>query len=304
MKYLNEYLEYLEYQRHYSHYTIDSYAYNIKEFLEFLNKEHLDFLKLDYDDIRSFLVYLKDNKMEKATSINRSLSALRSYYKYLCANNYVDNNIFTLLSSPKKEKKLPRYFEYNEIEELLNSPDVNTYLGIRDKLILEIIYGTGIRVGEVVKIKLNDINRKEMTILIKGKGSKERVVRYGEYAKECLDLYLEKAYPKLNKFNLDYLLLNKQGRVLTERGIRYIFSNLIKKTSIHKNISPHMLRHSFATHLLNEGCDILSLKELLGHEDISSTQIYTHITNDQLKNIYLHSFKRAKIDNKEEKNCV
>ena len=291
---LNEYLEYLEYERHYSSYTTDNYERDIEEFLDYLERESINYLKLEYSDIRLYLAYLKEEKHEKSTSISRKLSALRSYYKYLCSNNKVKTNLFNLISSPKKEQKLPRYFEYNELEELFNVPDLETYLGQRDRLVLELLYATGIRVGELVKIKLKDINKSERTILIHGKGSKERIVNYGEYASDILNIYLNDGYKELNKFNSNYLVLNNQGRVITERGIRYILTNLIKKTSLHKNISPHMLRHSFATHLLNEGCDILSVKELLGHESISSTQIYTHITNDRLKDIYLHSFPRAR----------
>ena len=294
MKELGRYLEYLEYERHYSSYTVDNYKKDIEEFLEYLERESINYLKLEYSDIRLYLAYLKEEKHEKSTSISRKLSALRSYYKYLCSNNKVKTNLFNLISSPKKEQKLPRYFEYNELEELFNVPDLKTTLGQRDRLILELLYATGIRVGELVKIRLKDINKSERTILIHGKGSKERIVNYGEYASDILNMYLNDSYKKLNKFNSDYLILNNQGRNITERGIRYILSNLIKKTSLHKNISPHMLRHSFATHLLNEGCDILSVKELLGHESISSTQIYTHITNDRLKDVYLHSFPRAK----------
>ena len=289
------YLEYLEYERHYSRYTIDNYEKDIEEFLKYLEKENINYLKLEYSDIRIYLGYLKDVKHEKSTSINRKLSALRSYYKYLCSNNKVKSNLFNLISSPKKEQKLPRYFEYNELEELFDVPDLSTPLGQRDRLVLEVMYATGIRVGELVKIRLKDINKSERTILIHGKGSKERIVNYGEYASEVLNMYLNDGYRKLNKFNSDYLVLNNNGRVITERGIRYILTNLIKKTSLHKNISPHMLRHSFATHLLNEGCDILSVKELLGHESISSTQIYTHITNDRLKEVYLHSFPRKNV---------
>lgn len=292
MRELNEYLDYLEYERHYSKYTIDNYEKDIEEFLEYLEEENINYLKLEYSDIRAYLGYLKEEKKEKSTSISRKLSALRSYYKYLCNNNKVNSNLFSLISSPKKEQKLPRYFEYNELEELFNVPDLNTALGQRDRLILELLYATGIRVGELVKIKLKDINKSERTILIYGKGSKMRIVNYGEYANDILITYLNDGYKDLNKFNTDYLILNNQGRVISERGVRYILTNLIKNTSIHKNISPHMLRHSFATHLLNEGCDILSVKELLGHESISSTQIYTHITNDRLKEIYLHSFPR------------
>ena len=287
------YLEYLEYQKHYSKYTIDNYERDIEEFLAYLDKESVNYLNLEYSDIRFFLTYLKEEKKEKSTSISRKISALRSYYKYLCSINKVSTNLFNLISFPKKEQKLPRYFEYNELEELFSISNLNTSIGQRDRLILELMYATGIRVGELVKIRLKDINISERTILIHGKGSKERIVNYGEYASDILKIYLHDGYDKLNKFKTDYLILNNNGRCITERGIRYILTNIIKKTSLHKNISPHMLRHSFATHLLNEGCDILSVKELLGHESISSTQIYTHITNDRLKDIYLHTFPRG-----------
>ena len=290
---LNEYLEYLEYERHYSKYTIDNYEKDIEEFLDYLDKEGLNYLKLQYSDIRLYLMYLKDGKHEKSTSISRKLSALRSYYKYLCNNNKVKTNLFNLISSPKKEQKLPRYFEYNELEELFNVPDLKSPLGQRDRLVLEIMYATGIRVGELVKIRLKDINKSERTILIHGKGSKERIVNYGEYASDILDIYLNNGYKELNKYNTDYLVLNNQGRVITERGIRYILTNLIKKTSLHKNISPHMLRHSFATHLLNEGCDILSVKELLGHESLAATEVYTHTTFEELKQVYKQAHPRA-----------
>lgn len=289
---LDRYLEYLEYQKHYSKYTIDNYERDILEYLNYLSLEHINYLDIKYSDIRLYLMYLKDQKLEKSTSISRKLSSLRSFYNYLASNKKIKNNIFILISSPKQEKKLPRYFEYNELEVLFSVPNLDTSLGQRDRLILEILYATGIRVGELVNIKIKDINRSERTILINGKGSKQRIVNYGEYANDILDLYLKDGYMKLNKYNSDYLILNNQGRKITERGIRYLLTNIIKKTSLHKNISPHMLRHSFATHLLNEGCDILSVKEMLGHESLSSTQIYTHITNDRLKEIYLHSFPK------------
>ena len=283
---VNEYLEYLEYERHYSNPPIDNYESDIEEFINFLDKEGLNYLKLEYSDIRLYLMYLKDEKHEKSTSISRKLSALRSYYKYLCNNDKVKTNVFSLISSPKKERKLPRYFEYNELEELFDVPDLKTPLGQRDRLVLELMYATGIRVGELVKIRLKDLNRSERTILIYGKGNKERIVNYGEYASDILDMYLNNGYKELNKFNNGYLVLNNQGRVITERGIRYILTNLIKKTSLHKNISPHMLRHSFATHLLNNGADLRTIQEMLGHSSITTTQIYTNVSTDILKENY------------------
>ena len=293
MKEKNEFLEYLQYQRNYSLYTITNYSNDIDEFFEFLNDEKLDFKTIEYNDCRKYLVYL-NSKNDKATSVSRKLSALRSFYKYLANKEVVVSNVFALLKSPKKDKKLPRYFEYNELEELFSTPDTSTPLGQRDLLILELLYATGIRVGEAVNIKLKDIDKSKRHILILGKGNKERIVLYGEYCEDILSLYLNDGRNKLIKEPTDYLLLNNNGKSLTERGVRYILDKVIKKTSISKKISPHMIRHSFATHLLNEGCDLVTVQKLLGHESIKATQIYTHVSTDRLKDIYYHNFPRAK----------
>ena len=203
-------------------------------------------------------------------------------------------NRHTNVNGLKREKKLPRYFEYNELEELFKAPDSETPKGQRDLLILEMLYATGVRVGELVNIKVLDIDRKKKEIVILGKGNKERVVAYGEYCQDILEKYLEDGRNFLNKKDNPYLFLNQNGGQLTERGVRYILSELIKKTSVKKNISPHMIRHSFATHLLNEGCDLLTVQKLLGHESVSATQVYTHVSTDRLKDVYYHSFPRAK----------
>ncbi len=299
MEDVNRFLEYLEYQRHYSDCTVDSYRKDLEAYFSYLEQEGLSYLKITYSDVRLYLMYLKDNQQDKASTISRHLSSLRSFYRYLCAEQKVESNVFLLVTSPKQEQRLPRYFEYNELEALLAVPDITTPIGQRDRLILEILYATGIRVGELVKIKREDINQYHQQILIHGKGSKERIVNYGEYAADSLSLYLKDGYQQLNKFNSSYLFLNNQGRVITTRGVAYILDKLIKQTSIHKNISPHMIRHTFATHLLNEGCDILSVKELLGHESLSSTQIYTHVTTEHLKEVYHHNFPRSVLHSKE-----
>lgn len=292
---LEEFLDYLVYQRNYSHYTVESYKHDLCDYFDFLEKEALDYKEIAYSDVRFYLMYLKDKKKEKNSSINRNLSSIRSFYKYLQMKNIIENNAFSYVCGPKREKKLPRYFEYNELEVLFETPDKTTALGQRDLLLLELLYATGVRVGELVRIKLNDINGKDMTINILGKGNKERIVEFGEYAQDILNLYLQDGRPLLNKNHNDYLFLNHQGNMLTERGVRYILNNLIKKTSLNKSISPHMLRHTFATHLLNEGCDLLTVQKLLGHESISTTQIYTHVTTEHLKDVYYHSFPRAKM---------
>lgn len=294
-KYLVDYLEYLKYQKNYSDHTILSYQNDIEEFLEYIERETLEFKNLEYSDLRFYLMYLKEEKNDSNSSIDRKLSALRGFYKYLANEKVVKTNVFSLVNGPKKEKKLPRYFEYNELEELFNVPD-DSALGQRDLLLLELLYATGVRVSELTNIKIKDIDLSSKSILILGKGNKERIVTYGDYCEEILKRYLNDGYLLLNTQNSDYLFLNKNGGKLTERGVRYILDQIIKQTSLNKNISPHMIRHSFATHLLNEGCDLTTVQKLLGHESIKATQIYTHVTTDRLREVYYNSFPRAKKD--------
>lgn len=295
---LEQFLEYLTYQKHYSTHTIDGYESDVAAYFMYVDQTHLSFPDITYEEIRHYLMYMKETKKRTASSISRHLSSLRSFYHFLCSKGLVESNMFLLVHSPKQGQSLPRYFEYNELEELFSIPDLSTPRGVRDRLILELLYGTGVRVQELVRIKVKDIEQSREQILIHGKGKKDRIVNYGEYTKEILELYLKEAYPRFNKFDREELFLNQQGRNLTTRGVQYLLKVLIEKTSLHKNISPHMLRHSFATHLLNEGCDILSVKELLGHESIASTQIYTHVTTEQLKDVYHHSFPRAVMKDK------
>ncbi|MBQ6135582.1 MAG: tyrosine recombinase [Bacilli bacterium] len=293
-KELEEYLEYLKYQKNYADYTIINYEHDILEYLDFIHSQELDFKEIEYSDIRFYLMYLKDEKKDDNASINRKLSSLRGFYNYLANEKLVQTNMFSLVNGPKKSKKLPRYFEYNELEELFQVPDSKTAVGQRDCLLLEMLYATGVRVGELVNIKIKDIDKANRAILILGKGNKERYVTYGEYCEDALNQYLEDGYLTLNKEESEYLFLNQNGGVLTERGVRYILDQLIQKTSLNKKISPHMIRHSFATHLLNAGCDLLTVQKLLGHESIKATQVYTHVTTDRLKEVYYHSFPRAK----------
>ena len=299
-KIINEYLEYLKYQKNYSDYTVLNYKNDILEFFDYLSRESLNYKTIEYSDIRFYLMYLKEEKHDDNSSVSRKLSSLRGLYKYLANEKIVKSNVFSLVNAPKKSKKLPRYFEYNELEELFLVPDTNASLGQRDLLLLEMLYATGVRVGELVNIKVKDIDLGRRNIIILGKGNKERFVTYGEYCEDILKRYLNDGYILLNKNNLDYLFLNNNGGNLTERGVRYILDELIKKTSINKKISPHMIRHSFATHLLNEGCDLLTVQKLLGHESIKATQVYTHVTTDRLREVYFRSFPRAHINDKED----
>lgn len=291
MKYLSEYLEYLKYQKNYSDETIHSYSIDIEEFLDYINSECINICEVGYDAVKAWLINL-DEKKNKSTTISRKISSLRGFYKYLINNKVIDSNPFSLVSLPKKERHLPRFFYYNELEEMFQVPKLNTALGQRDRLLLEMLYATGVRVSELVNIKVSDINGEEIKVL--GKGNKERIVEFGDYAESILELYLNEGYKSLNVKKSEYLFLNNRGGKLTTRGVRYILDNIINKTTIDKKISPHMLRHTFATHLLNEGCDLLTVQELLGHESLTATSIYTHITNDRLKEVYFKCHPRAK----------
>ena len=295
MNNLDKYIDYLLYEKAYSKHTILNYKDDILEYLDFLKLEELEYENIVYEDLRYYLVYLKDNKKNSNSSIDRKISALRGFYKYLVNLKILEVNPFDIVSGPKKEKKLPRYFEYNELEELFNSVDISSVIGRRDRLILELLYATGVRVSEMIEIKVSDIDISNRNINIIGKGNKERIVKFGEYCLDAINDYLDNSYNKLNINNINYLFLNSRGSKLTDRGVRYILDNLIKKTSLNKKISPHMLRHSFATHLLNNGADLLTVQKLLGHESIKATQVYTHVSTDRLKEVYFKSFPRAKL---------
>lgn len=289
---INEFLKYIEIEKNYSDNTIISYRKDLEEFEAYLKEKNKNIKETDYKFIRSYLTYMFDKKYEKKT-ISRHISTLRSYYKFLFEEKKIKKNPMELISNPKLDKKLPNFLYYDELEILLNIPDKSTTLGLRDALILELLYSTGIRVSELINIKMKDINRSNRKILIFGKGSKERYVLYGDVLSNLLDLYINESRSKLNK-NSDYLILNKNGNKITDRGIRLIISKILKQGSLDFHVSPHTLRHTFATHMLENGADLKSVQELLGHENLSTTQVYTHITNERLRNVYLNTHPRAK----------
>ncbi len=296
---LHSFINYLTYQKNYSPYTITNYENDISDYFLYLNTKNDDHLNLTYQQIREYLMILYDKKYSRAT-VSRKLSSLRSFYRFLTIQGVVKENVFELIAYPKKEKKLPKFLYNDDLEDLFSLPDINEVIGQRDMLILELLYATGIRVQELVNIKLSDIDSYNHIINVLGKGKKERLVIYGGYCEEVLNLYLKVGRKDLLKNNLsDYLILNAKGNNITTRGVRYIFNKLIKKACLKTHVSPHTLRHTFATHMLENGADLLTVQELLGHTNLSTTGIYTHVTNERLRDVYLHSHPRAREDSKD-----
>ena len=291
---IDEFIDYLKNVRNYSSHTCKNYYKDLIEYGTFLKVENLDYSDMNYDLSLNYLVFLNKRKDSKAT-ISRKLSSLRSFYKYLVKNEKVKTNPFLLVSSPKKEKRIPKFINYNDMDEIFNVPDINPPIGLRDRLILEILYSSGIRVSELVNIKIKDIDFSNRTILILGKGNKERMVSFDEYALDVMNLYMKNSRNTLlESISSEYLVVGKKQSKLTTRRVEQIVDDIIKKTSLKLNVTPHMFRHTFATHLLDNGCDLLAVQELLGHESLATTEIYTHVSNEHLRNVYLKCHPRNK----------
>lgn len=285
MKEVDNFLYFLKKELNYSDYTIKNYQLDLTDFFKYVDKSNIDFLSIENIHVRGYLKYL-DTCNLKNTTISRRISALRTFYNYLLEKGFVKSNIFLNVKNPKLEKKLPNYLNYTEIEELLASIDTRTDEGLERRLLIEMFYSTGCRVGEMVNIKISDIDFNSKTIKVMGKGSKERIVYYGDYASKYLEDYLK------NKDKKGYLFTNKRGEKLTIQEVEYIVRDIMKHISIKTHVTPHTLRHTFATHLLNNGADIRTVQELLGHANLSTTGIYTHVSSDRLKDVYFKTFKR------------
>lgn len=283
----NEYRNYLTSVRKYPDNTVNSYLSDITIFKEYLSSLKINYLKVDKDIIREYLKVL-GNSNYKSSSINRILSSLKNYYEYLEYKHLIEYNPLKDLNRPKKEKRLPNFINNNDYEEIIKkSLERTDFIGRRNTLLLELLYSSGIRISEALNIKIKDINIGDKSIRILGKGSKMRIVYFGEYAKEYLEEYL-----KARNSSLEYLFLNKNNTLLTRRGAEYIISNLVKTSLLKKKVTPHTFRHSYATEMLNNGADIRSVQELLGHSSLSTTGIYTHVTNEAVRREYLKAFKR------------
>ena len=289
---IDKYLDYLKLNKNYSDKTIINYRLDLEDYFNYLHQEGLDYKDIEYEDLMGLFNHFEKLKLSNK-SIRRHISTLKGFYKYLNSKNIILNNPFNYVNLPRKEIKLPRYLSYPELLEIFNNLEINNDYDLRDRLILELMYATGIRVSELTNIKVSDINIGNQSIIVFGKGSKERMVYFNDVCKNILNRYL-KIYNKLNKKKTNYLILNHKGDKITTCGVSYILNNIIKKVSFNKHITPHMLRHSFATHLLNNGCDLLTVQELLGHSSISTTGIYTHVTLDHIKDVYYNCHPRGK----------
>ncbi|MDQ0230544.1 integrase/recombinase XerC [Metabacillus malikii] len=296
--YLHLFVEYLQIEKNYSQYTVVSYVSDIEDFFLFMNEQVIHQLKdITYHDIRLYLTTLHTKKYSRRT-ISKKISSLRSFFKFLVRENALSDNPFLLVSLPKRELIIPNFLYEEEINKLFTISDCEKPLGQRNQALIEVLYGTGIRVSECCQIQLTDIDMSIGTILINGKGGKQRYVPIGSYAHDAISLYIRQGRDKLlGKLNQakhhSYLFVNNRGEPLSDRGIRYILNDMIKRTSLTLQIHPHMFRHTFATHLLNEGADMRSVQELLGHAHLSSTQVYTHVTKDHLKRTYMRHHPRA-----------
>lgn len=289
-KIIDEFLDYID-GKGYSEHTKESYAEDLYSFAHFCGNKSLK--TIDYPFMREYLSYLYEQKYKNRT-ISRHISALKSFFKYAMQEGLITKNPMTLISNPKLEKKLPNYMNYQDLETILAIPNQQEPLGLRNALILELLYSTGVRVSELVGIKLQDIDFSNERIIVLGKGNKERFVLFGDRCKELLNSYLKMSRPKLIKQATDYLLINKNGTPLTDRGVRLIIDNIVKESALKLKVTPHTLRHTFATHLLNEGADLRMVQELLGHASIATTGIYTHVSNEHLRKVYLDSHPRAR----------
>ncbi|MBQ9011757.1 MAG: tyrosine recombinase XerC [Bacilli bacterium] len=286
MKEIENFLEYLELEKNFSKHTIINYKDDLENYYAFTKK-----IQVSLKDIREYQKYLYDQKFSTA-SISRKISCLKSFYKYLQSEGKIKENPMTLISNPKKEKKLPNFLNYEDTEKLLNTPDLSTPEGQKEALVMEMLYSTGLRVSELINIKIDDINYSERSILILGKGNKERYVYYGSKCENLLRLYTNEGRKKLK--DSIYLFQNKHGRQINDRTIRKIIETNALKAGLKMHVTPHTLRHTYATHMLNEGADLKSVGDLLGHENLSTTQIYTHISNERLRSVYLNAHPRAK----------
>ena len=313
---IREFLDYLEYERHFSAHTVKCYSADLRQFVGYLRSnpelfqdqqsaEGISYaeaseyseatsagitnilLEMSVNTIRAFLAYLSEKNYSK-TSSARKLATLRSFYKYLTRRGYMESSPVTVIRTPRQEKRLPRFLEPEQIQKLLCCPDTNTLLGARDRAILETLYSSGLRVSELVGLNLTDVDFLGEVLHLRGKGKKERIAPIGPSALQAIQRYLtyRDVDPRKQNFDQIALLINKHGQRLSTRSVRRKLDKYLRQSGLDPRISPHTLRHSFATHMLNNGADLRVVQELLGHRSLSTTQIYTHLTTSHIKDVY------------------
>src|SRR3989338_1771408 len=286
-RYIDKFIRYLQIEKEVSPHTLRNYTIDLRSFADFLGEEKIE--GVTYLTLRKYLAHLRGINLNKS-SVARRLSCLRSFFRFLMREGYIKTNPISGLSTPKKDKKLPAFLDEDEVTKLLEIPG-GDLTGLRDKAILESLYSSGMRVSELTGISTDNIDFVAEVIKLYGKGKKERIVPIGGKAVEAIRKYRQKLPQKFSSKNA--MFLNKRGERLSDRTVRRIVNKYILLTCKKENISPHTLRHSFATHLLNRGADLRAVQELLGHENLSTTQIYTHVSTQRLKEAYDKAHPRA-----------
>jgi len=297
---IGEFLNHLTYERNVSPNTIAAYRDDLESFLSFLcndyfsmTREQLDLRRVDHLTIRAYLAHLARRKLSRS-SIARHLSALRTFFKFLMREGHMEANPARTVTTPKREKHLPSVMQPSDIALLLEQPDLESPLGIRDRAWLELLYASGLRIGELVGIDVDEIELRARLVKVRGKGSKERIVPFGSKAEEALHAYLAIRNDLIPASSEEHaLFVNYRGQRITQRSVRRLFDGYLRKASLRAGISPHTMRHSFATHLLNAGADLRGIQELLGHSSLSTTQKYTHLNDWQLIAVYKKAFPRG-----------
>ncbi len=291
---IDRFVNYLLSEKGLSSNTIESYIFDLNHFESYLKKNEKDILKVNEKDLTEYVAFLYNCGYSPRT-IMRHVSTLRNFYKFLFNEGELNSNPAEILETPKAFKLLPKYLTDSEVESLINLPDTSTPTGQRDRAMIELLYATGLRVSELLDLKINNLNLEERFLITFGKGAKERLVPFSKKALNFLELYLNDGRQKLLKGKKSYFLfLNSRGEKLSRQGFWKILKKYGKEIGIAHKLSPHTLRHTFATHLLEHGADLRAVQIMLGHSDISTTQIYTHISNERLKQIYFNFHPRAK----------
>jgi len=288
-RYIDKFITYLKVEKNASPHTVTNYVIDLKAFGVFLGEK--DIGGIDHIALRKFLAEMRARNYSKRT-IARKLASLRSFFRFLYREGLIKTNPITAISTPKLDKKLPVVLDVSRIAKLIQSPPDNTLAGLRDRAIMETLYSTGMRVSELVGLDQDDIDFISEVVKVLGKGSKERLIPIGRPAVDAIRRYIDGLSGSCVK-DKDAVFLNNSGRRLTDRSVRRVIDKYIRLSSIAEHISPHSMRHSFATHLLDRGADLRSVQELLGHMNLSTTQIYTHVTMERLKSVYDKAHPRA-----------